>query len=47
MEPKLFEKKYGGIKCIYHNEALLRVNIILKDSLFTVFVMDGVFQQFQ
>lgn len=43
MEAKLFDTKYGGIKSIYHNEALLRVNVILKDNLFTICVTDGVF----
>ena len=43
MEAKPFETKYGVIKSIYPNEALLRVNVIPKDNLFTIFVMAGVF----
>lgn len=43
MEAKPFETKCGGIRSIYHNEDLLRFNIITKDNVFTVFVMDGVF----
>lgn len=43
VEAKPFETKYGGIKSIYQNEALLRVNVVLKDNLFTVFVTDSVF----
>lgn len=41
MEIKLFETKYGGIKIIYHNEALPRIKVILKNNSFTIFITDG------
>lgn len=28
---------------IYQNETFLKVNVIINDNLFTIFVMDGVF----
>lgn len=43
MEAKPFETKYGGVRSTYHNEDLLRFNIITKDNDFIVFVMDGAF----